>query len=101
MDAPRLKPFDKSSVNLTDFTGHFYSEELSTAYEFMVQGEKLIAKHSRLSDIELNPMKKDVFSGDAWFFSQIEFIRDTDSNNITGCKVSAGRVRNLYFQKME
>ena len=48
MDAPRLKPFDKSSVNLTDFTGHFYSEELSTAYEFMVQGEKLIAKHSRL-----------------------------------------------------
>jgi hypothetical protein len=100
MDAPRLKPFDKSSVNLNDFTGHFYSEELSTAYEFAVQGEKLIALHSRLSDIELDPIKKDVFSGDAWFFSQIDFVRDSD-NNITGCKVSAGRVRNLYFEKLD
>ena len=100
IDGPRSKPFDEGSVNLLDFTGHFYSEELSTAYEFMVESEKLIARHSRLSDIELNPIKKDMFSGNRGFFSQIEFIRDTN-NTIIGCKVSAGRVRNLYFQKMD
>lgn len=98
MDAPRLAPFDATAVNLADFTGRFYSEELSTAYDFEVQGDKLIAHHSRLSDIQLNLIKEDVFSGNAWFFSQIEFIRNTDQT-ITGCKVSAGRVRNLFFLK--
>ena len=99
-DEPGSKPFDESSVNLSDFTGHFYSEELSTAYEFIIEGEKLIARHSRLSDIELNPIGKDMFSGNRGFFSQIEFIRDAN-NAINGCKVSAGRVRNLYFQKLD
>ena len=94
------EPFDETSVNLSDFTGLFYSDELSTAYEFKVQGDKLVAQHSRLSDINLVPFKKDAFSGSAWFFSQIEFIRDTD-NTITGCKVSSERVRNLNFSKMD
>lgn len=98
-DAPRVVPFDKSAVQLAEFTGRFYSEELSTAYEFTV-GEKLIARHSRLSDIELNPVKKDMFAGNAWFFGQTQFVRDAN-NVITGCKVSSGRVRNVWFRKME
>ena len=99
-DASSVKPFDKTTVNLTDFTGRFYSEELATEYRFNVVDEKLIAQHSRLSDFELDPIKEDQFSGDAWFFSQIEFIRDAN-NVISGCKVSSGRVRNLIFKKMD
>ena len=99
MEAPRIAPFDKTKVQLTDFTGRFYSEELSTEYYFVVEDEKLIAKHSRLSDIELNPVKEDSFSGNAWFFGQVEFVRDADGA-ISGCKVSSGRVRNLWFKKM-
>ena len=99
-EARRLEPFDKTSVNLSDFSGVFFSEELSTVYEFKVQGDKLVAHHRRLSDIKLVPLKKDVFSGDAWFFSQLEFIRDTD-NTIIACKVSSERVRNLNFSKMD
>ncbi len=98
-EAPRLKEFDKTSVNLPDFSGDFYSEELSTIYNFTVIDDSLVAKHSRLSDFKLNPIKKDMFTGDAWFFGQIEFIRDSNGM-ITGCKVSNGRVRNLYFEKM-
>lgn len=99
MDAPRIKEFDISTVNLSDFSGDFYSEELSTTYSFMIVDGKLIARHSRLSDFSLNPIKEDVFSGAAWFFGQTEFIRDSNST-ITGCKVSSGRVRNLYFKKV-
>jgi len=99
MDAPRLKSFDKSTVILTDFEGHFYCDEISTGYYFKVVGNKLIASHSRLSDIELSPVKKDFFSGTAWFFGQVEFIRDSE-DKINGCKVSSGRVRNLHFRKM-
>lgn len=100
IDAPRLKVFDKNAVKLSDFSGRFYSEELSTTYNFIVVEGKLIAKHSRLSDFDLNPVKKDIFSGSAWFFRQIEFVRD-ENNTISGCKVSAGRVRNLFFQKID
>lgn len=100
MDAPRVEPFDKSALKLSEFTGRFYSEELSTTYNFSVVGEKLIAQHSRLSDIELNPTKEDMFSGNIWFFGQTEFIRDVN-NVIIGCKVSSGRVRNLWFQKVD
>jgi hypothetical protein len=99
MEAPRVKEFDKTSVNLSDFSGEFYSEELSTTYNFTVVDDSLVAKHSRLSDFNLNPIKEDMFNGEAWFFGQVEFIRNAD-DVITGCKVSNGRVRNLYFEKV-
>ena len=100
MDANRIKEFDEKAVELSDFTGEFYSDELATSYHFQVEDEKLVAKHSRLSDITLNPSKKDVFSGSAWYFGQIVFVRDGDGK-ITGCKVSNGRVRNLHFNKVD
>lgn len=99
MEAQRVKAFDKTAVVLSNYSGEFYSEELSTTYTFTMVDGKLIAKHSRLSDFDLSPTKEDVFSGDAWFFGLIEFKRDTN-NEITGFSVSNGRVRNLYFKKM-
>jgi len=99
MDALRVKEFDKSSVDLSDFSGEFHSEEISTTYHFIVVDETLVAKHIRLSDFNLKPIKKDMFSGEAWFFREVKFIRD-ENNVITGCKVSNGRVRNLYFKKI-
>lgn len=98
-DAPRLKPFDKPAVNLKEFTGHFYSDELSTEYNFVIKNDTLVATHARLSDIKLNPTKKDVFTGDKWFFGPTVFIRDKN-NAVIGCKVSSGRVRNLWFKKV-
>lgn len=100
MEAPRIKAFDKTKVNLADFAGDFYSEELSTTYQFILEDDQLIARHSRLSDFELNPVKEDVFSGTAWYFGQVEFIRDSN-DKITGCKVTNGRVRNLHFEKVK
>lgn len=100
MEALRVKAFDMSTVILSDFSGEYYSEELSTTYKFTVVNDSLVAKHSRLSDFNLNPIKDDIFNGEAWFFRQIEFTRD-ENNLISGCKVSNGRVRNLYFEKVK
>lgn len=98
-EAPRVKEFDKSSVKLFDYSGEFYSEELSTTYNFTVVDNKLVAKHGRLSDFNLTPVKKDEFNG-AWFFKKVEFIRNAD-DAITGFKVSNSRVRNLHFEKVK
>lgn len=100
MDAQRIKGFDKKTVNLAEFSGSFYSEELSTTYDFVVVGDKLMAKHSRHSDFEMQVVKKDMFAGRVWFFGQVEFVRDANGS-INGCKVTNGRVRNLYFKKLK
>lgn len=92
-------PSRKKEVNLEDYTGEYYSNELSTTYTFKLKRNQLVAVHSRLSDITLTHLNKDSFDGDTWFFNDIEFTRDTN-NVIIGCKVSSGRVRNLKFVKI-
>lgn len=91
-------PVNYSKEELMQFTGTFYSEELSTSYTFIVKDGKLIAEHARSSDISMAPIKQDMFSGSSWFFRNIKFERDT-KNKITGIKVSSSRVKNLYFEK--
>lgn len=93
----RLPEFDPKAVDLTEFEGNFYSEELMTTYMLRVEDGKLVAKHQRHDDIELRPIQEDKFSANIWFFQQIGFVRDSDA--ITGMEVSNGRVRNLVFNK--
>ena len=97
--AMKLPDFDPAKVNLTEYAGDFYSPELSTTYSIVVESGKLIARHFRTGDIHLTAIKPDQFTGDQWYFGNIEFVRD-NNNTITGCKVSTGRVRNLKFEKM-
>ncbi|MCB0631322.1 MAG: serine hydrolase [Lewinella sp.] len=97
---PRLTDFDPAKVNLSAYTGNFYSPELETTYHFIVEKGKLIARHQRHPDIELTPTKKDNFSGNTWFFGQVAFTTD-ESQAINGCLVSGGRVRDLRFKKVE
>lgn len=98
MEGSRIETLEKDAVDLSDFEGNFYSDELTTGYEFIVVGDQLLARHSRSSDIELEPEKEDLFSGNKWFFGKVEFIRNAE-NKITGCKVSSGRVKNVWFRK--
>ncbi|NER14364.1 serine hydrolase [Leptobacterium flavescens] len=86
-------------VNPKEYTGTFYSEELETSYSLVVENGKLIIKHIRLSDIELKPIKKDLFISDHNKYRQIEFVRDK-ANRVTGFKVYNFRVRGLWFKKM-
>jgi hypothetical protein len=98
--AARLEDFDPALVELSEFEGRFYSDELSTAYEFVNVQDTLRARHQRHSDISLSPVQRDYFSGDTWFFGGLDFVRDA-SGTITGCKVSSGRLRNVYFRKLD
>jgi hypothetical protein len=94
----RLPDFDPSKVDLTEYSGDYYSPELSTTYTLAVESGKLVAKHFRTGDVHLRALKPDQFNGDQWYFGNVEFVRN-GNNTITGCKVSTGRVRNLVFVK--
>lgn len=93
-------PFNYTAEDLKELTGTFYSDELKTSYTIALLNDLLIVKHSRLSDITITPLKKDLFKGDQWFFETIKFERSAP-NTISGISVSAGRVRNLTFDKIE
>ncbi len=85
--------------DLEEFTGTFRSDELSTSYDIVIENGKLVLKHSRKSVISLDPLKKDIFKTNKWFFGIVKFERNS-KNEITGMRSSSGRVQNLYFEKV-
>lgn len=91
-------PITYSASELASFVGSYYSDELGTSYEISVVNDKLIASHLRTGKIEMTQVKDDIFQGNRWYFSFVEFVRNGD-NAIIGCKVSSGRVRNLWFER--
>jgi CubicO group peptidase (beta-lactamase class C family) len=95
---PASAPFDRASVQLTDFTGTFYSPELETTYSLVVTDDTLRALHQRHDDRNLIPSKKDEFSNN--FLGNVAFTRGK-ANKVTGMKISNGRVRNLAFVKVQ
>ena len=98
MVAPRVKPLDIKSVALNDFVGTYYSPELETSYTIVLKDDTLTANHIRHEPVLLTPVGKDAFSTNSWFMSRIEFVRD-DNAQITGLKVSSGRVKHVKFVK--
>ena len=96
--AMRMPDFDPSKINLSEYSGDFYSEELSTTYTMVLESGKLIARHFRTGDVMLTLTKADQFSGNKWYFGRVVFTRNPNGK-IVGCNVSGGRVRNLKFEK--
>jgi CubicO group peptidase (beta-lactamase class C family) len=98
MAGEKFEPVEPSAYQLEEFAGDYHSDELRTNYTLVILDGKLVAQHQRHSDIQLNPTKKDMFLGGQWFFRQVRFTRDI-GNQITGFRLSGGRVRNLLFEK--
>jgi len=97
MPGKRINQEDVDKIQLAEYEGYYYSDELGTTYKMKVIDGKLIAQHRRHDDITLTLNEKDRFSGSMWFFRNVLFTRDNDK--ITGFKLTGGRVRNLKFIK--
>jgi CubicO group peptidase (beta-lactamase class C family) len=98
LPAKRVEPFTLDSSAMAEYAGSYYSDELGTVYTLITKEGKLIAQHRRHDDIALAPTASDQFSGDAWWFSKINFVRDRE-NRVIGFRLTGGRVRNLRFDK--
>jgi len=97
--APRIDSFDPSEVRVQDYEGAFYSGELTTTYRLRVEDNVLRATHLRNDPITLTPTGPDAFAGDTWFMPQLVFVRG-EGGRIVGFRVSNGRVRNLWFARL-
>lgn len=94
--APRVEPFSLKPEQMAEYEGSYYSDELGTSYIITIKKDKLVVQHRRHEDFNLKPQKKDLFGGDVWFFSRLQFERN-EENQIMGFKASSGRVKNLRF----
>jgi len=94
-----METHEYSADELKSFEGRYYSEELGTFYTLEVKNGTLTLLIRNTEDIELKPMDTDSFSGDAFFISEVNFLRDT-GGIITGFMVSNGRTRGIWFGRI-
>ena len=82
---------------MREYAGEYYSRELDTTYEIVLQDDMISARQRRHGDIPLVRTKEDVFTGMRWFFHKVQFVRN-EKNQIAGFLLTGGRVRNLRFE---
>ena len=93
-----VEPFTPSEKALKEYAGRYYSDELDTFYDLILNAGKLRVQDGHSEDVPLEPQIRDFFS--AGDMASIQFVRDT-AGAITGFKVSTGRVLNLKFAKLK
>jgi CubicO group peptidase (beta-lactamase class C family) len=101
-NTPFNTPTPNFTVDLNEFNGKFYNDDLETRYHFEVKENKLIMKHIRLYDIPLKRIGENKFSGSGpyTFAFEINFIR-SEKGKVTGFDISNYGVKNLRFEKQD
>ncbi|HEU5209369.1 MAG TPA: serine hydrolase [Longimicrobiales bacterium] len=80
------------------YEGRYFSEELETFYDLVVEDGKLVIRHRRFGPAPLTWTEGDSFSG-TMPVSQVVFQRDAQGN-ITGFLAGNGRARDILFEKV-
>jgi hypothetical protein len=91
----KMDEIDISGVNLEDYIGSYYSEELDVTYLIYLEDGKLNLKIANYDAQELTIMEKNTLISDG---DKLRFTRA--GRLISGFRFDAGRVTNLKFKKL-
>ncbi|MFN3556637.1 MAG: serine hydrolase [Bacteroidales bacterium] len=92
---PAWKPNEE---DIAMYVGRYFSQELEAFYTIAFNDEnKLVLRHRRIDDLELNPEKKDSFIA-AFPIPELKFIRN-DKGVVIGFEASSGRSKGIIFEK--
>jgi CubicO group peptidase (beta-lactamase class C family) len=95
------KPLALGPEALAPYTGRYYSPELGTVYQLVIENGQLTARHARNEPVAMTPAAvPDEFTAREGAFREAVFERGTDGQ-ITGVRISNGRVLRLWLAKME
>lgn len=95
----RMNDQDFSKIKLSDYTGEFYSEELSTTYNFIIEDGQLKLNHKVIESTAFKQTGINVFQGSIWFLNQVEFILNA-KGEVKGVKISNISAKNVFFEKI-
>jgi len=92
--------FEPSMDELKTYEGRYFSEEIDTIYDIIMDDSTLAMKTFLIEDnMPLSPTTEDKFSG-GFPISEVTFVRD-EAGNIKGFEASNGRTRGVFFEKWE
>ena len=92
----RTEPVDTNALNLREYEGEYYSEELNTRYSLKITDGKLRFKAGEWGLVVLEPLEKDIFYGED---ESVSFTRNGGSSDINGFVFSVARARGIRFTK--
>jgi hypothetical protein len=85
-----------TKLQLAEYAGVYYSDELDTRYMIMQKDDKLVVRRRKFEDKTLTPKASDEFA--AANAGTIKFTRDAEKR-VNGFEIDAGRIRHLRFTK--
>ncbi|MGD8497102.1 MAG: serine hydrolase [Gemmatimonadales bacterium] len=97
--AQRLVDWAPDADALAAYAGRYFSQELETYYDVIVQDGHLVVQHRRLDDVTLTPISENKFSG-GYPLATVEFTVGADGV-ATGFAASNGRTRDVRFARVE
>ncbi len=89
----KVVPVDIPEKTLKEYTGNFHSPEVQAAFQILLREGRLYLCRNGGQNIPMLAAAKDLFRVRGW---TIRFIRDAEEQ-ISGFRLSSGRVRNLFF----
>jgi CubicO group peptidase (beta-lactamase class C family) len=92
------KRVQEKAVDLTSYTGRYFSAELETFYDLTVEDGKLVIRHRRFGPVALTPTSGDSFTA-TLPVTDVTFKRDAQGN-VTGFEAGNGRARGIVFDKV-
>jgi hypothetical protein len=92
----RTEPVDPKTLNLKEYEGEYYSEELNTSYTITISNGKLRFKAGNWGFVVLEAAEKDIFYGED---ESVSFTRSSGSSNVSGFVFSVARARGIQFIK--
>ena len=96
-DHPGNRLEEGRDIDLEDFVGRYFSEELEAFYTVMLEDDELVLQHRRWDDIELTHGSEENFSG-GFPIASVDFERD-ENRTVTGFNAGSGRTRDIWFER--
>lgn len=85
-------------TDLKDFEGKFQNQDLLSIFTLKNIGGRLIMTHDRLTDVILNEVEKDGFTGEITFPVKVTFARDT-RGAVTELRITNFGATDVVFSK--
>jgi CubicO group peptidase (beta-lactamase class C family) len=92
----RYPGIDPADVTPAEYVGHYWSDDLGTAYEVRVEEDELVFWHRKRGARPLTPRFPDGFSAG----TSVLFTRDPEGS-VDGFTMSSGRAWKIRFRKLD
>lgn len=88
----------RESVNISDYLGRYYNDELTTEYDLIKKDNELYLSHQKLDDIKIAHINDSYFMSKNRNFSEIRFQRN-NAGKIVAFSVENSGVENMTFSR--